>query len=475
MPIVDCQSMRIDLRNQKGAINASVLEQVRNLLLSTTAFNHLVLSGNVLTEDEIATLSVILKDRSALRTLELQNCDLNDSFVCLYIVPAILEHKTLRALNLANNPRLTDRSAEALTQFIVQGDVVALNLVGTAVGERGGAALADALERSSATEVLALPYKVRFPSLHRIACLLQRNVLHKERLSLAVRGAASSVSGVGANKPADAHRRDAHLHFTSDDFSSHDTTASRRCTASMARHALPHIAPFASYRHAGSGAFSRYGAGGYTGKFFLNSLKYCSGPYTEPQVLVNGIDASLPSEAWDEEEGTRSAGKGTQSVTAASLYANTTDLEQMALKLYEQTQQPKRRCALVPVTRDSAALLARGKQNAERGDQTGGCTPSRMIPMNHVVSYHDGTHTSRVTSDDKVDDTLLATYRIDNASRRIVCHCLADDTCKDNALPFKKLVDPALLVPLRCLYTLHDTALQKSELRRYLGKQSATP
>lgn len=182
MPVVDRNAQSIDLSNQGEALDATVLDKIRGVLQSTDFFLHLSLSYNNLSDECVAILCSILKGKTCLETLEVQQCGFSDKDFSLYLMPAILTRNKLKALDLSKNERLTDRSVDALCRLITEGDLVRLRLVGTKLTGVSGHKIAQALEGNTTMEVCELPFTVGFDVLRRVALLVERNIQHKNSI-----------------------------------------------------------------------------------------------------------------------------------------------------------------------------------------------------------------------------------------------------------------------------------------------------
>ncbi|CCW61575.1 unnamed protein product [Phytomonas sp. EM1] len=177
MPVVDRQSNRIDLSHQDGAVDASVLEQLRHALHLNKFFLHLDLSYNVLDAECISMLCTIIKDKSYLKTFSLVSCGITDKMLTFQLVPAFCTRGVqIAMLDLNKNEGITDKGIDSICHLLRVVNILDLRLSGTLINPKSAKKLLKALESNTTLEHLELPFTVGFEVLNRAKLLLRRNL-----------------------------------------------------------------------------------------------------------------------------------------------------------------------------------------------------------------------------------------------------------------------------------------------------------
>ena len=134
--VVDKKRRRIDLRDQRGGLTASVIESLRTFLRYNEVYIHLNVSDNLLGSEALAELCALLKRHPHLTSVEAQHCGLQDKDFCFYFGPALISMPQLTFVDLSRNRELTDASAEVVARMFLETEVESVRLIGTSPRRR---------------------------------------------------------------------------------------------------------------------------------------------------------------------------------------------------------------------------------------------------------------------------------------------------------------------------------------------------
>lgn len=180
--VVDKKRRRIDLRDQRGGLTASVIESLRTFLRYNEVYIHLNVSDNLLGSEALAELCALLKRHPHLTSVEAQHCGLQDKDFCFYFGPALISMPQLTFVDLSRNRELTDASAEVVARMFLETEVESVRLIGTSLTAAGGRVIAAAAANTTSLVNCELPFTVGSVVLDTVEAYTRRNRAHCQRL-----------------------------------------------------------------------------------------------------------------------------------------------------------------------------------------------------------------------------------------------------------------------------------------------------